>query len=208
MKSRHYLIGTLVILVLVLPVAVYAYQFGLGIWEDHSKWAEMGSALSGIYSPLIALFAFIILFSQVRQQFVMDTFQHDLEYIRKTVEEVNFYIERLDYYLTVDSQNDQHLINSLRQFNQISESELESNYVRTLVKDFAIKNPKFFNVWGAIYPSLNGLATNGTYPYEHNYTATLLKVSTVLSFEVCVALDKMYFVLGQYKKEELRYWQE
>ncbi|HCH3760164.1 hypothetical protein CGI29_23085 [Vibrio parahaemolyticus] len=141
MKSRHYLIASLVILALVLPVAVYAYQFGLGIWEDHSKWAEMGSALSGIYSPLIALFAFIILFSQARQQFAMDTFQHDLEYIRKTVEEVNFYIERLDYYLTVDSQNDQQLINSIRQFNLISESELEAIMCGLWLKILQLRTP-------------------------------------------------------------------
>ncbi|HDZ9127130.1 TPA: hypothetical protein RUY84_003615 [Vibrio cholerae] len=208
MNFKHYLLGTLALFALALPIAVYVYQFGFGVWEEHTKWAEMGSALSGSYSPLIALFAFVILFSQARQQFAMYVFQHDQEYIRKSVEEVNFYIERLDYYLSIDHQNGEHIINTIRRLNLIPESELTNAQVHAMVRKFALENQRLFNIWGAIYPNLKGLSTNPRYPYEHNYTATLVKISTMLSFEVCVSLDKMYFVLGQYKREELLYWQE
>ena len=56
---------------IISPVAVYVYTFGKELSNDHSRWAEMGAAMSGIYSPLIALLALAVLsFQLVAQRYL------------------------------------------------------------------------------------------------------------------------------------------
>lgn len=51
-------------LMLFAPIAVYSYQFGFGIWSGHEDWSRMGSALGGLYSPMIALLTLALLYRQ------------------------------------------------------------------------------------------------------------------------------------------------
>ncbi|EKO3932739.1 hypothetical protein ACOZZ1_000789 [Vibrio fluvialis] len=51
-----------------LPLFLYAYQFGFGLWSEHNDWAQMGSALGGIYSPVFALATILLLYKQYHLQ--------------------------------------------------------------------------------------------------------------------------------------------
>lgn len=51
-----------------LPIHVYIHYFGDQISSNHGRWAEMGSAMSGIYGPVLALLTFGVLVFQLRLQ--------------------------------------------------------------------------------------------------------------------------------------------
>ena len=57
-----------VIAILMMPLAFYAYQFGFGLWDSHREWAEMGSAIGGLYTPILSILTFGVLLKQFHLQ--------------------------------------------------------------------------------------------------------------------------------------------
>jgi hypothetical protein len=53
---------------LIIPVALYIYQFGFGLWEDNADWANMGSYFGGVLGPLITSFSLLFLGYQIHLQ--------------------------------------------------------------------------------------------------------------------------------------------
>ncbi|WP_445358791.1 hypothetical protein [Microbulbifer sp. ANSA005] len=195
MSRTAKIVGSIIFLVILfcMPLALYAYQFGFGIWENHGEWAEMGSALSGIYSPIIALLAFIILVGQFFSQYTMNKFHFDQSFIQKSQEELNFYIEQLDHYLNDESEKTESVRELLRRFSALSEAELRSDLGKRVVQEFIGEHRKIHDIWVAIYPSLKGLGVHDHYPYVNSYQGSKVKLMAVLSLNTCIALDKVYF---------------
>lgn len=50
----------------VAPIVVYAMVFEIGVWKSHDDWAKMGSALGGIYSPILTVATICVLWFQFR----------------------------------------------------------------------------------------------------------------------------------------------
>ena len=36
-----------------MPIVLYAYKFGIGLWDSNADWAAMGSYFGGVLGPLI-----------------------------------------------------------------------------------------------------------------------------------------------------------
>lgn len=64
-------------IILSMPLAIYTYQFGLGIWPTHDDWAKMGSALGGIYAPILSALTLYMIYRQLRLQAVIHIDQMD-----------------------------------------------------------------------------------------------------------------------------------
>ncbi len=43
----HTLILVAIFLLFFIPVILYTFKFGVGLWETHDDWSLMGSALGG-----------------------------------------------------------------------------------------------------------------------------------------------------------------
>lgn len=49
----------------LLPVVLYIYKFGIGLWDESSKWAELGTFFGGVLGPLLSFFSVILLLMTV-----------------------------------------------------------------------------------------------------------------------------------------------
>jgi len=184
----------LIALALALPVILYVYTFGFYLSTDHEKWAEFGSAMSGIYSPLIAFAALFILIIQSQIQRSMNKHQHDQSFIQRTRDDIDFFIGKLETYLNYkydDESSIKEYITS--KYAYIDEVVLDSPQTARDIKDFNLKHQYIVDIWLALYPLLNGLEANKAYPYEHNFSGSKLRISSCLSYATCVAIDNMYY---------------
>lgn len=65
---QHWTIVIIFWVALISPIGFYAYQFGFGIWGDNQNWANMGSAIGGLYTPILSLFTFFLIGYQLWRQ--------------------------------------------------------------------------------------------------------------------------------------------
>lgn len=47
------------------PISLYIFKFGIGLWNDTSKWAELGSFFGGVLGPMLSFFSVILLLATV-----------------------------------------------------------------------------------------------------------------------------------------------
>mgnify|MGYP003633155788 CR=1 FL=1 len=57
-----------VVIVIALPIAMYLYQFGFGLWSSHADWGIMGSYFGGVLGPIITSISLAFLAIQIRAQ--------------------------------------------------------------------------------------------------------------------------------------------
>jgi len=192
-KTFKYIMGLALWSVLLLPLASYIYKFGYCIWEKPEGWSNFGTAMSGIYSPIIAFLAFIIIVAQVIAQSKMNKHQHDQAYISQNLSDLNFYIDLLDKELDKRTENNLTVREELQSvFGYLENEAINEENVKTFAKEFNLKYKKVFDYWGAIYPLLMSLGSQKEYPYEHNFVGSKQRIISVLSFLTCVALDQFH----------------
>ena len=208
-KPIIWIFGLISLMLFVAPIAIYINQFGIGVWNDHTKWAEMGSAFSGIYSPIIAFLAAVILIGQAISQVSINKHQFDQSHIQQARDDINFYLERLETYLDEPVYPEGTARSVLQKFALIEEKELRNEKCRTIAEQFITKNRKIFNYWVALDPLLRSLNITERYPYHHNYVSSRLKTIVVLSLESCIALDKIHFSSdSELVKSQMLFWTE
>lgn len=210
-KLKKRLAQFILFVVLCLPIVLYLYQFGFTLSSDHKVWAEFGSLMSGIYSPIIAFIALLVLVNQSRIQLSMDKHQHDHTYIERNRNDLDFYINRLESY--IDKRYDDNLTIKqymLLNFSPLSNDELLQERTKKKIKEFTLAHPQIIDIWLAIYPILSGLDRVKEYPYIHSFESSKLRISSCLYFGTCVALDNIYFSItndlgkGKYYYKEMK----
>ncbi len=70
---------------LIGPVALYGYVFGFGLWDSNEDWARMGSAVGGLYAPILSLFTFMLLGLQLHRQNQVDNHNHAIWFIDRSL---------------------------------------------------------------------------------------------------------------------------
>lgn len=208
-KYFKYLIGILISTLLLAPLVSYIYKFGFCILEKPEGWANFGTAMSGIYSPIIAFLAFLILVGQAKLQGKINKHQFDQTYISQTLSDLNFYLDLLGKEL--DHKTDEH--NTVRHelqsvFSFLDKNSVNKDDVKEFAKGFHSKYRKIFDYWGAIYPLLIGLDSQKEYPYEHNFVSIQHRIISVLSLQTCVALDQFYSCVSENRVIETYYFWE
>ena len=61
-------ITILAVAALITPIWIYTAHFSFEISSDHKRWGEMGSAMGGIYTPIIAFATLLVLALQLMLQ--------------------------------------------------------------------------------------------------------------------------------------------
>jgi hypothetical protein len=184
--------------VMLLPVGVYIDTFGYKISDTHGRWAEMGSAMSGIYGPILSVLTFLVLIMQVRLQRQTNKHMYEQAYFQDARADIEFYLTQLSEVLDKPSSDGlvpRTVLHS--QFERASVEQLSSDELKGLALAFDQRFPHLQSIWHAMYSMYTGLSVNKGYPYDLPYTAAKQKTVVMVSFPTCVALDHyLYCIMG------------
>ncbi|ELB2078607.1 hypothetical protein QNZ73_002610 [Vibrio parahaemolyticus] len=81
--------------ILVLPMAAYIFQFGLGFWQSPSEWSDLGGYIGGVYTPILALLTLTVLCVQIYLQVL----QHRQHLVSLQEKDLSDYLTQLNYEL-------------------------------------------------------------------------------------------------------------
>jgi hypothetical protein len=192
--------GKILIAILLLPIFVYAYTFGLTLSRNHERWAEFGSAMSGIYSPILAIFTLVVLLNQYRLQKLLTDHQQNHTQIERNIADLEFFSVRLEAYLAQDAGPYGRVYNLIRTEFQPNSLELLNSTECT--NKAALCNqeyPHIASTWGAVYPVLMSLEAIDKGIGQAAFQTCKQKLILILTFETCVALDNYYHAVTKGK---------
>lgn len=193
MQKKTLVVRTLALGAVAAPVIVYLHVFGTRLSSDHTRWAEFGSAIGGIYAPLIAMFTLAVLLKQVMLQAHMNTHESDQAYLQQAREDIEFYSTQLVQVMNGVALPGKTLRTVLHDsFEPSSVKQLDSQQLQQLAANIHATIPPAPDIWSAIYPILMGLAAGKTYMYQMTLGSSTQKLTALLSFETCVALDNFH----------------
>jgi hypothetical protein len=182
----------LVIALLLLPILAYVATFGVHVSADHQRWSEMGSAMAGLYTPIFSLLTLLVLVMQVRLQGQINTHQKDQDFVAQAKSDIEFYLAKLDDALQMDLDNAQPIRMALVDtFAHATSQELRSAQFLAAAKALDQHHPRLCSMWMAFYSRLAGLKVHSHHPYGLAYISAKQKATSLLSYEVCAALDNL-----------------
>jgi hypothetical protein len=175
------------------PIATYAVNFGLTFSSDHTRWAEFGSAMAGIYAPIVAWTTLTVLLFQVSLQKQFNDHEYSQAHISQARADIEFYASQLSEKLDSKAIQD-HTFRSVlhSNFQPLSADDLDSDSLRTLAANIDSSMPGIKDMWFGVYQVLTGLAAGNTKTFEMTLNSSLQKLIAILSFETCVALDNLH----------------
>ena len=191
-KAAKRLVLTLLIIYLT-PLGIYGWFFGASISSSHNIWAEFGSAMSGIYAPIVALTTLAVLLVQVGLQRQINDHQYDQAYISQARTDLEFYANSLSDKMEAQVMPGVTVRQFLhREFQPRTLPELDSTSKRELAANLDAMVPSIFGMWTGLYPILAGLQTNDLPAYQMTLSSSIQKLIAILSFETCAALDNFH----------------
>lgn len=198
MNRKTLLASVLAIAMVAAPIVVYVTVFGAGLSSDHARWAEFGAAIGGIYSPLVALLTLVVLRAQVELQAQTNVHAADQAYLLQAREDIEFYCTQMAQAMGTIAFPNKTLREVLHEgFAHPDAADLDSERLRHLAAEIHGLFPATVDLWGAIYPILSGLSTGKAHMYILTYESSKQKLSAILSFKTCVALDNLHRTLTE-----------
>ncbi len=184
---------------LISPIAVYVLTFGSTLTDNHTRWGEMGSAMSGIYTPILALLTLLVLAGQVAIQREVAVHEYDKAFIAEVRSDVEYFLSRLDQALAQNVREETTVREALNtSFTHLPRSELTAPKLVCAAKELNRRVPSLLGSWLAIYSRLGGLkVSSAKLPYRLTFATTKEKAIAVLSFDTCVALDQYVWCILQ-----------
>jgi hypothetical protein len=185
-------------LVLVMPVVVYIQVFGNKITDDHERWGQMGSALSGIYGPILTILTVSLLIHQLRLQQQTNKHMFDQAYLQEARADIEFYLMRLAEVLNRPLAEGQLTDDVLRsKFERATVEQLADEQLKRFAQALNYDAPHLQGMWSAIYSIFAGLKANNEHPYSSQFSSAQQKAYAMLSFQTCVALDNYIYCLSE-----------
>lgn len=183
--------------ILLAPLAIYFLHFNQGISSDHTRWAEFSTYISGIYSPVIALLAFLILVGQVKSQNSMDKHNYDRDFISSNVSDFTYYMDRIESYIEKRKMIDPDFDKSLGLLSVgRSIDEMKSEEFTKIAESFVDQHQKLHDLWVGILPIIKALGSQDEMPYMLAFQSVKIRAISVLSFRVCMSLEAVCYCLN------------
>lgn len=196
--NKAWLVTLLVTLALLSPIAVYVWTFGTDLSHDHSRWSEMGSAMSGIYTPILTLLTLAVLIAQVRLQARMNRHTFDETFVQESREQINFSLQKLVDELSHKLDNGSEIKTMLvGQFAYANVDTLAQPKVIEIAQALDRRHHRLLAFWAEYYTAMAGLRVHNYHPYSTALTATKQRAITMLSYEGCAALDNLVWCVSK-----------
>lgn len=194
----HWALRLVILAVLLFPLLFYVWVFGTELSHDHQRWAEMGSALSGIYTPILTLLTLAVLFAQVRLQSRMNRHTFDQSFVQQARDQITFSLEQLASELSkVDEAGSEikvQLINTFAYANQVA---LVEPSVVSLAKSLDRKHHRLLALWSEFYSAIAGIRIHDFDPYNTTYISMKQRAISMLSYQGCAALDNLVWCVSE-----------
>ncbi len=164
-------------LLLCLPIIFYIYNFGLGIWQEHSDWAVMGSALGGIYTPILAILTLAVLIKQLQLQVQVKNYEQR-EMSRRLV------FEMVEKFATkISEMADDTQVEYLYALSELPKNELQAASLKSELMDIM-----------TLWVSIRAYIINYN-KIEPDLSIDLRSIPILhLTFRVCYDIDKAYMI--------------
>ncbi len=193
MSSKAYIaIGSLT--VILLPLMVYCSKFGFVITADHDRWAQFGSALSGIYSPILGVLTFIVLIRQLELQAVITRHQLDQDVTGPARSDITHALDAIITATEVDcipGQSRGQLL--LTHFATASREDLLRDESYQLAMGVLFGTPNLFALWLQVSSTLVALRSHQSVTFQSAFASCNLKVTAKLGHFLCVGIENAYF---------------
>lgn len=180
-------------LLLAVPLIVYVTTFGSDISTQHNRWAEMGSAMGGLYTPIFGLFTLIVFLRQTGMQLEMNKLQADSQQLANARSDFDFFSKEVARAMSsrlpggelvaavvLDNFDHRRLPNGAT-FSSVGKVEV--------AKALTDQVPELWPAWGGIQGVLAGMDVIKEPSYEVAYTSSVQRLIVMLRLEGCVALD-------------------
>jgi hypothetical protein len=192
-KVWIWFLGGLLSLILMMPIVVYVNVFGYKVSNKHQVWGEMGSAMSGIYGPILTILTVSLLIHQLRLQQQTNKHTFDQWFLQDTKADVEFYLIRLAEVLNKPLRG-QTVRDVLRSnFGNASVQELEGEPLRQITDTLHRDVPSLGDMWSAMYGVIAVLEWVDDTAYKREFVSAKLKAQAMLSQPTCIALDNYLF---------------
>ncbi|MFS2017385.1 hypothetical protein ACEN88_12505 [Massilia sp. CT11-108] len=176
--------------VLVAPIIVYIWTFGTVISNDPNLWSAMGSAMSGIYGPILSVLTFFVLIMQVRMQRETNVHTYEQAYLQNAKADLDFYLAQLVKALEKSYGSDIPARTILRRwYEQATVEQLSGEPLKQAAKEMEQRVPQLQAIWAAIYPIYAGLSSSSRTQFNLHFVSAKQKTIAMISFPTCVALD-------------------
>jgi len=201
--EKRGLVLLITLAVLLIPVIVYGFQFGIGAWKYHSQWAEMGSALGGIYSPILTILMVLLLFKQTIIQSDLAKHTNDVYRISQSKERLDYHKINILKVLSIQDANGFSLsLNKLGvAYQDISKLTIMNDWFDSHLRQLSVD-------WVNIQGILAGLNQPEESEYILHFEILKSMLMTELTYEVCIGLDKIcYNQVMRPNKDNCFFWE-
>ena len=205
MRKRSSVLIFIWILLFLAPVVVYVSTFGTSLSKSHSIWSEFGSAMSGVYAPIVALSTLLVLLAQLGLQKQLHTHETDQAHIHQARSDIEFYCVQLVKMMEVTLVRGVTTRTVLHEhFQPSTVTELNDEKHRLIALEIYNLAPTTVELWGAVYPIFSGLTAGKAINYQMTFNSSKQKLIALLSYETCVCLENLYHVRNE-KRIKLDY---
>lgn len=191
-------VGTIffALVVLCAPLVMYVVKFGYVPSDDHKQWADFGSAMGGIYGPILTVMTLWLLVLQYRMQRQMNTQQANQLFLSKANEDIQTHLGIIAQAIEkklVGMTDVRRLL--LSNFEDATVEQLQTDAKRKLAYDVELSLPEIYLNWSAIYSSFAGLKTLEGTQHESHLVSIKFKLIGTLGFSMCRTLDNYLYAV-------------
>ncbi|MBU75613.1 MAG: hypothetical protein CMK63_01320 [Pseudoalteromonadaceae bacterium] len=166
------------------PIGLYIDKFGLGYWAEHQKWAELGTYIGGVVTPILTFITIAFLLLQLKYLALGLESERNHRVQTDTNSEIDYFINLIE----------------------IRVANLEADKVKSFITDqTTVKlddtQSELAQLWNCVYIALMPFRDEQT--FENQLKKAIIKIRAVIGHQKAEYLDKLLKTQYSLPKESL-----